>query len=57
MTDIIWGDVYFIIAFIYLFLAMLGVHGCTHFFLVVLSRSYSLVAVCGLLIVMASLVE
>ena len=57
MTDIIWGGVYFTIAFIYLFLAMLGVHGCTRFLLVVLNRSYSLIAVCGLLIAMASLVE
>ena len=41
--------------FVYLFLAVLGVCGCTGFSLVVASRSYSLGAVHGLLIATASL--
>ena len=44
-----------IILFIYLFLAVLGLHCCSGFSLVVTSRGYSLVAVHGLLIVVASL--
>ena len=43
--------------FIYLFLAMLGLCCCKGFPLVVVSGRYSLVAVRGLLIVVASLVE
>ena len=39
----------------YLFLAVLGLHCCSGFSLVVTSRGYSLVAVQGLLIVVASL--
>ena len=35
---------------------MLGLHRCSGFSLVVVSRSYSLVAMCQLLIVVASLV-
>ena len=44
--------------FIYLFIAVLGLHCCIDFSLVVVvaSRGYSLVALCGLLIVVASLV-
>ena len=42
------------ILFIYLFLAVLGLHCCSGFSLVT-SRGYSLVAVHGLLIVVASL--
>jgi len=42
--------------FTYLFLAVLGLHCCTNFSLVAVSRGYSLVAVHGLLIVVASLV-
>ena len=42
--------------FIYLFLAVLGLRCCRGFCLVVASESYSLGAVCRLLIVVASLV-
>ena len=42
--------------FIYLFWSVLGLHCCTGFTLVVASRCYSLLAVCMLLIEMASLV-
>ena len=43
--------------FIYLFWgAVLGLHGCARISLVAASRSYSLVAVCGLLTAVASLV-
>ena len=42
--------------FTYLFLAMLGLHCCTNFSLVAVSRGYSLVVVHGLLISVASLV-
>ena len=43
--------------FIYLFWgAVLGLHGCARSSLVAASRGYSLVAVCGLLIAVASLV-
>ena len=45
-----------IILFIYFILALLGLHCCVSFSLVVVSRGYSLVVVCGLLITMASLV-
>ena len=44
----------FLILFIYL--AMLSLRSCVGFFLVVTSRGYALVAVCGLLITVASLV-
>ena len=44
------------ILFIYLFLAVLGLRCCEGFSLVVVSRSYFLVAVHGLLIAVASLV-
>ena len=37
------------ILFTYLFMAVLGLHCCAGFSLVVESRGYSLVAVCGLL--------
>ena len=47
-------DIYFFNNFI---LAVLGLHCCVGFSLVVESRGYSLVAVCGLLIAMASLIE
>ena len=40
----------------YLFMAVLGLHCCTGFSLVEASRSYPLVVVCWLLIVVASLV-
>ena len=43
---------YNISLFIYLFLAMLGIHWCMG----ALSEEYSLMAVCGLLFVVASLV-
>ena len=43
--------------FIYLFLAVLGLRCSVAFFLVVGSRGYSLVVVCGLLIAVASLAE
>ena len=42
--------------FIYLSLAVLGLSCCVGFSLVVTSGGYSLVAVCGLLIAVASLV-
>ena len=41
---------------IYLLLAVLGLRCCSGFSLVAVSRSYSLVAMCQLLIVVASLV-
>ena len=41
----------------YLFLAALGLHCCMSFSLVAVSRAYSLAAVQGLLIVVASLVD
>ena len=41
--------------FIYLSLAVLGLYCCMGFFLVAVSRGYSLVAVHGVLIVVASL--
>ena len=44
------------IYFIYAFLAVLGLHCCVGFSLFAESGSYSLVAVCRLLIVVASLV-
>ena len=43
--------------FIYLFLAVLGVHSDTGFFLVVASGDHSIDAVHGLLLAVASLVE
>ena len=43
--------------FIYLFLAVLGLDCCTDFSLVALSRGYSLVVVCRLLVAVTSLVE
>ena len=46
----------FLYNFIYLFLAVLGLHCCSGFSLVVASRAYSLVAVHGLLTAVASLV-
>ena len=45
----------FILNFIYLFLAMLGLYCCMDFSLVVVSRVYSLVAEHELLIVVTSL--
>ena len=48
-----WGV--FLNLFIYLFLAVLGLHCCADFSLVAVSRGYSLVEVCGLLTVAASL--
>ena len=42
--------------FIYLFMALLGFTCCAGFSLVAVSGGYSLVAVCGLLIPVASLV-
>ena len=47
------NDFFFLI---YLFLAVLGLHCCKSFSLVVGSRAYSLVAVLWLLIMVASLV-
>ena len=44
------------ILFIYLFLAVLGLHCCKGFSLVVASEGYSLAVVCRLLIAVASLV-
>ena len=41
---------------LFIYLAMLSLRSCVGFFLVVTSRSYALVAVCGLLITVASLV-
>ena len=46
-----------IINFIYLFLAVLGLLCCLGFSPVVMSKGYSLVVVCGLLISLASLVS
>ena len=46
--------IYCALYFIYLFLATLGLHCCAGFPLVLESRGYSLVAACGLLIVVAS---
>ena len=46
---------FLIVLFIYIFLAVLGLHCCLGFSLLVTSGSYSSVAVCGLLIVVASL--
>ena len=46
-----------IINFIYLFLAVLGLLCCLGFSPVVVSKGYSLVVVCGLLISLASLVS
>ena len=43
-------------SYFYLFLAALGLHCCTDFSVVVVSKGYSLVAVHGSLIVVASLV-
>ena len=40
----------------HLFLAVLDLHGCMGFSLVAVSGGYSLVALCGLLIAVASLV-
>ena len=40
--------------FIYLFMAVLGLHCCTQLSLVAVNEGYSLVAVCGLLIAVAS---
>ena len=48
--------IYCALYFIALFLPMLGLHSCAGFPLVWESRGYSLVAVCGLLIAVASLV-
>ena len=45
-----------IILFMYLLLAVLGLPCCLDFSLVVASGGYSLVVVCGLLMVVASLV-
>ena len=42
--------------FVSLFLSALGLYWCSSFFLVVASGSHSLVAVCGLLTALASLV-
>ena len=47
---------FYVIIFICLLLAVLGLHCCTGFSLVAASRGYSLVAVRGLLIAAASLV-
>ena len=41
---------------VFFFLAMLGLRCCTGFSLIAASGGYSLVAVCGLLVVVASLV-
>ena len=41
--------IYFILLFIYLLLAVLGLHCCSGFSLVVASRRYSLAALCGFL--------
>ena len=46
---------FYIIVFIYLFLAVLGLHCCLGFSSLVASRGYSLLAVLGLLILLASL--
>ena len=42
-------------SYIYLFLAVLGLHSCTAFSLITASGGYTLVALWGLLIVVASL--
>ena len=47
----------FLNSFIYLFMAVLGLHCCPGFSLVEASGGSSLVAVCGLLIAVASLVD
>ena len=51
------AGLFFFFHFIYLFLALLSLLCCVGFSLVVASRISSLVAVLGLLIVVASLVE
>ena len=51
-----FGLFVFLNNYIYLFLAVLGLRCCGGFSLVAASASYSLVAVCRLLIVVASLV-
>ena len=50
------GTLFFLILCIYLFLAVLGLHRCVGFSLVVAGGGYSLVAVLGFLFVVASLV-
>ena len=51
------SNILFLILFIYLFLAVLGLHCCVGFFLLVAaSGGYSQVAGCRLLFAMASLV-
>ena len=47
---------FFFLNFTYLFLAVLGLCYCTSFSLVAASRGYSLAVVCGLQVVVASLV-
>ena len=47
---------FFFLSFVYLFLVVLGLHCSAGFSLVVASGGYSLVAVCGLLIAVASLI-
>ena len=51
-----FGDFFFFFALIYLFLAVLDLGCCASFSLVEASGSYSLIAVHGLLIAVASLV-
>ena len=51
------GKLQFVFVFFNLFLATLGLHCCLGFFLVVASGSHSLLAVCGLLVAVASLVS
>ena len=50
------GTLFFTILCIYLFLAVLGLHCCVGFSLVVAGRGYSLVTVLGFLFVVACLV-
>ena len=52
----VWGFFFFFFALIYLFLAVLDLGCCASFSLVEASGSYSLIAVHGLLIAVASLV-
>ena len=57
ISDLNRDFVFLIIVLIYLFLAVLGLHCCVGFSLIAVSGSYSLDAVPGFLIVVASFVE
>ena len=52
----LWESLSLFFNCIYLSLALLGLHCCAGFSLVTASDDFSLIVVCGLLIVMASLI-